>query len=195
MQESYEQRKVWDPLIRAWHWLLVITVTAGWLLGQYRDFDTIDYHMYLGYTTGTLLLIRIYWGFAGPGPVRFRALVVSPTDLACYLRGMFRRSPSGVAGHNPVGALSVIAILLSLAVQVITGLFSEDDGLFAEGPLAGLVSSGTRGSIGQIHHLNARILLALAGLHVAAILFYLVWKRENLIKPMITGWKIVRKDR
>ena len=195
MPQEFEQRKVWDPLIRVWHWLLAGTVTVGWLLGQYRDFDTIEYHMYLGYATGTLLLIRVFWGFAGPPAVRLRALAVSPAGLLSYLRRLPRRSPSGVPGHNPVGALSVIAMLLSLAVQVVTGLFSEDDGLFSQGPLAGTVSSGLRGSIGEIHHINARILLFLAGLHLAAVLFYLVWKRENLIKPMITGWKTVRKDR
>ncbi len=195
MQRSYEQRKIWDPLIRIWHWLLLITVTAGWLLGQYRDFDTIDYHMYLGYSTGVLLLIRILWGFAGPPPVRFSALAVTPADLIAYLRDLPSRSPSGMSGHNPVGALSAIAILVALATQVITGLFSEDDGLFSQGPLAYWVSDSMRGAIGHIHHVCARVILFLVGLHVAAILFYLVWKRENLIKPMITGWKTVRRDR
>jgi cytochrome b len=194
MQAGYEQRKVWDPLIRVWHWLLVLTVVGGWLLGEYRDFDTIAYHMYLGYSTGGLLALRILWGFAGPRPVRFRALAVSPAALRKYLGGLLRRAPSGVAGHNPLGALSVIAMLGSLALQVITGLFSEDDGLFSEGPLAGMVSSGTRATLGSIHHQNAKVLLVLVGLHLAAIFFYLVWKRENLIRPMVTGWKTVRRE-
>ncbi len=194
MSSELVPQKVWDPLIRIWHWTLVIVVSVGWLLGQYRDFETINYHIYLGYATGGLLFIRIVWGMIGPPPVRFRALWVTPATLMNYLRGMFRRSPSGMPGHNPVGALSVILILLSLTLQVMTGLFSEDDGLFTEGPLAGLVSAGTRGLLGEIHHINARFLLWLVGLHVAAIGFYLVWKRENLIKPMITGWKMVRKD-
>ena len=195
MQQEYEQRKVWDPLIRIWHWLLVLTVVTGWWLGENRDFATINYHMYLGYTTGALLVIRIIWGFVGPEPVRFRALVVTPRSLVTYAGGMFHRAPSGVAGHNPVGALSVIAILLALAVQVITGLFSEDDGLFTEGPLAGMVSSGTRATLGSIHHITSEVILVLVGLHVSAIVFYWIWKRENLVKPMFTGWKTVRKDR
>jgi cytochrome b len=193
MSQGYEQRRVWDPVIRSWHWLLAATVVGGWVLGEYRDFDTIAWHMYLGYATGGLLLFRILWGFVGPSPVRFRSLLVTPGELKRYLGEMFRREPSGVAGHNPIGALSVIAMLLSLAVQVITGLFSEDDGLFSEGPLAGMVSSGTRATLGAVHHQNARVLLVLVGLHLAAILFYLVWKRENLIGAMVTGRKTVRR--
>lgn len=194
MQQEYEQRKIWDPLIRIWHWLLVISVVGGWLLGEYRDFDTIAYHMYFGYTTGGLILFRIVWGFVGPAPVRFRSLAVSPASLARYAGSMFQRKPSGVPGHNPVGALSVIAILIALAVQVVSGLFSEDDGLFSEGPLAGYVSSATRLTLGSIHHTTSEVILVLVGLHVSAIIFYQVWKRENLVRAMFTGWKTVRKD-
>ncbi len=193
-ESGYELRKVWDPLIRIWHWLLVLSVTAGWLLGEYRDFDTIEYHMYLGYLTGTLILLRVAWGFFGPPPVRFGSFRISPASLRAYLGGVLRRKPSGVAGHNPLGALSVIAMLLALAVQVITGLFSEDDGLFTEGPLAGLVSSGVRSSLGSIHQQCSTVILVLVGLHVAAILFYQFWKRENLVRPMFSGWKLVRRD-
>ena len=195
MAPTYARQRVWDPLIRIWHWLLAISVIGGWLLGEYRDFDTIAYHMYLGYTTGGLVLLRILWGIVGPPPVRFRTLWSSLSGTRTYLGRIMQRAPSGVAGHNPLGALSVFAMLLSLAVQVATGLFSEDDGLFSEGPLAGLVSSGTRATLGAIHHQNARVLLVLVGLHVAAILFYLIWKKENLVRPMISGWKVVRRDK
>ena len=95
---------------------------------------------------------------------------------------------------TPSGALSVIAMVLALTAQVVTGLFSEDDALFHSGPLASEVSSGTVVMMTGYHNLFAKVVLALVALHVAAIVFYLVWKRENLVTPMLSGRKLV-KDR
>ena len=78
--------KVWDPLTRVWHWLLALTVTCGWLLGEYRDFDTIAWHMYFGYTTGTLVVLRLVRGCTGPAPVRLEALLPGPAALVACLR-------------------------------------------------------------------------------------------------------------
>ena len=186
-------QKVWDPAIRIWHWLLVITVTSGWLLGEFRSFSIMQWHMYAGYATGVLLLLRLVWGLVGPVSVRLRSLVVTPSRLSEYIGKMFRREPSGVAGHNPIGALSVILMLLLLSLQVLTGLFSEDDALFFDGPLASTVSGSTRITITAIHGMLSEIILIVVLLHISAILFYLIWKRENLIKAMFTGWKVVRK--
>ncbi len=195
MSDGYYQRQIWDPLIRVWHWTLAVAVTTGWLLGEFRDFETIRYHMYLGYAVGGLLLLRIVWGVVGSPVVRFRALWFSIPALVDYTKELFRRSPSGFPGHSPIGALSVMLMLFALVVQVVTGLFAEDDGLFSEGPLAWMLSSNLQGLFDTIHRINAEVLLFLVGIHVAAIFFYLVWKRENLIKPMVTGWKAVQKDR
>ncbi len=173
--------------------MLVFSVVSGWLLGEFRSFSTMQWHIYAGYTTGTLILLRIVWGFIGPPPVRFRALAVGPSTLKNYAGKMFQREPSGVAGHNPVGAISVILMLVLLSVQVMTGLFSEDDALFFDGPLANTVSGSIRTTLTAYHHLSAKAILVIVLLHVSAILFYLLWKRENLVKAMITGWKIVRK--
>jgi cytochrome b len=192
-ENKFELQKVWDPAIRIWHWLLVITVTSGWLLGEFRNFSIMQWHMYAGYATGVLLLLRILWGFIGPPPVRFSALAVTPSRLVQYASKMFRRQPSGVAGHNPIGAISVILILTLLSLQVVTGLFSEDDALFFDGPLASSVSSSARTTFTSIHHMSSEALLIVIALHVAAILFYLLWKRENLVRAMFTGWKLVKK--
>lgn len=189
---GYSEQRVWDPLIRTWHWLLAASVTTGWLLGEFRDFSTVEWHIYLGYCTGTLLLLRLLWGFVGPEPVRFSALFHSPSRIVQYLRHIGRREPSGTPGHNPLGALSVVVMLLLLAVQVGTGLFAEDDTLFASGPLSGWLSSGGVVRATAIHHIGATLLLIVVGIHVAAILFYWMWKHENLVLPMITGWKRVR---
>jgi len=190
---EFELRRIWDLPTRLFHWALVVTVVVGWYLGEYRDFSTIDLHFYFGYTTGGLLVFRLLWGLVGPSHARLSALIPGPKHLFAYSRGLLRRQPSGVAGHNPIGALSVLMMLIALIVQVATGLIAEDDGLFAQGPLREYVSSSTSLTANAIHYWNSRLLLALVGLHVTAILFYLIWKHENLIKPMISGWKSVKR--
>jgi cytochrome b len=190
--DEYRRVRIWDPAIRLWHWLLVLTVTAGWLLGEFRSFSTVEWHVYLGYCTGTLVVLRLIWGFAGPESARFSALLFPPVDIVDYARRMGTRDPSGFPGHNPLGALSVLVMLALLIVQVGTGLFSEDDALFASGPLSGWLSSKGVVRATAIHNIGATLIPVVVGIHVAAVAYYLLWKRENLIAPMITGWKWVR---
>ena len=192
--EGYRREAVWDPVTRLWHWVLAASVITGWSLGEFRTFSNMQWHIYLGYLTGALLVFRYVWGWAGPVAVRHRTLFASLRGMPAYLRQAGVRRPSGVPGHNPVGALSVIAMVLALTAQVVTGLFSEDDALFHSGPLASEVSSETVVMMTGYHNLFAKVVLALVVLHVAAIVFYLVWKRENLVTPMLSGRKWV-KDR
>lgn len=189
-----EKRKVWDVPTRLFHWALVGTVLTGLYLGEYREFSTIQLHFYFGYATGVLLLFRLVWGIVGPDHARLSALFPSPKSLIAYLRNMFARRPSGVAGHNPIGALSVLAMLAALSVQVVTGLCAEDDGLFSAGPLSGYLDSGMVLKMTALHHTSSRVVMALIVLHLGAILFYRFWKHENLVTAMITGWKTVRRD-
>ncbi len=156
------------------------------------EFDTIDWHFYVGYMVLGLILFRCVWGLVGPTPARFRQLIFSPKQTLQYIKRFTERQPSGSSGHNPVGSLSVIAMLLSITLQAVTGLFIESDDFYESAPLAAYVSDDTIGLLTGWHHLNAKVLLVLVGLHLFAILFYLVWKKENLIKPMITGWKWVK---
>jgi len=191
--QGYHLEKIWDPVTRLWHWVLVLAVSVGWLFGKFMSFDTIQWHFYIGYLILALMLFRYLWGFAGPTPVRYRAIIPTPTAVFTYLRHMGRREPSGSPGHNPVGSLSVIAMLIVITAQAVTGLFIESDDFFEYGPLAGYVSEAMVNRLTWWHHFNADVILALVVLHVGAILFYLVWKRENLIKPMISGWKWVKR--
>jgi len=190
---SLEKRRVWDIPTRLFHWALVGTVLTGLYLGEYRSFSTINLHFYFGYATAALLTFRILWGFIGPQPSRLKSLFPSPKNLFTYLGKIGQRRPSGVSGHNPLGGLSVLAIILALVVQVVTGLFAEDDGLFAEGPFSEYISDSTVLTMNSIHYMTSRVILALIAVHIVAILFYLIWKRENLIKPMISGWKWVKR--
>ena len=190
--DGYRTEAVWDPVTRLWHWVLAASVLTGWALGEFRTFSIMQWHIYLGYLTGALLVFRYAWGWAGPTAVRHRTLLASLRGIPAYARHIGRRRPSGVPGHNPVGALSVIAMVLALTAQVVTGLFSEDDALFHAGPLASEVSSDTVVMMTGYHNLFAKVVLALVVLHLAAIAFYLVWKRENLVAPMWHGRKWVK---
>jgi len=189
-----EKRKVWDVPTRLFHWALVGTVLTGLYLGEYRGFSTIQLHFYFGYATGGLLVFRVLWGLFGPAPARLGRLFPSPRALIGYVRHLFDRRPSAVAGHNPVGALSVLAMLAALSVQVVTGLCAEDDGLFSQGPLAEYLDAATVLKMTALHHTSSRVVMALIVLHLAAILFYRLWKHENLVTAMVTGWKTVRRD-
>jgi cytochrome b len=188
------QEKIWDPVSRLWHWVLVLCVTISWSFGKFMSFDNIQWHFYLGYLVLGLMLFRSLWGFVGPSPVRFRALLPTPTVLWHYLRHVGKREPSGIPGHNPLGAISVILMLLAISAQAISGLFIVSDDFFESGPLASFVSESTANRLNWWHHLNANFILILVVLHLGAILFYLLWKRENLVRPMITGWKWVKRD-
>lgn len=193
MDEDLQRVKIWDPVTRLWHWAIATSVIAGWCVGEFRSFSIIQWHFYLGYTTGGLLLFRYLWGFIGPAPIRYRTLFATLPGLLGYIRHSGSRKASGTPGHNPLGVLSIFAIVLALTLQVTTGLFSEDDGLFSAGPLSSEVSSSTVRLMTKFHDINAKVILGLVTLHVSAIVFYLIWKRENLITPMLTGWKWVRK--
>lgn len=185
---------VWDRTTRLWHWALATSVIAGWLLGEFRTFSTMQWHFYAGYCTLALLLFRLIWGFLGPHPVRFSTLFAALVHIPQYLSTVASRNPSGVPGHSPIGALATLVFLALLATQATTGLFSEDDGLFFGGPLSSEVNTSTVRDMTRLHNQGARLLLAMFGMHLGAMLFYKLWKHENLVSAMITGRKPVRKD-
>ena len=184
--------KIWDPVTRVWHWALVAAVSLGWSFGEFMKFSTIQWHFYCGYTVLGLIIFRLLWGFVGPRPVRYAALLPAPRKLLAYLKEIHKREPSGSPGHNPLGSLSVIAMLVLLAAQASSGLFIESDDFFESAPLAHLVSDAVSDRLTWWHKLMAKLILAVVVLHVAAIFFYLLWKKENLIRPMITGWKWIK---
>jgi len=164
----------------------------GWSFGKFMSFSTIAWHFYCGYTILGLLIFRYLWGFVGPTPVRYRSLMPKPAEAFAYLKDIASREPTGAPGHNPLGSLAVIAMMLLLSAQASSGLFIVSDDYFESGPLAYLVSDAVSNRLTWWHHLLSKFILVIVGLHVAAIFYYLLWKKENLIKPMITGWKWVK---
>jgi len=151
--------------------------------------NAIQWHAYCGYTALALILFRLLWGFLGSWHARFANFVPSPSKLIAFLRGQI----DGGLGHNPLGALSVLALLAVILIQALTGLFADDD-IFFQGPLAKYVSNDTVALLTSLHRLNQYLIFALVGLHIAAISYYYFIKRENLLEPMVTGDKLVTPD-
>lgn len=183
--------RLWDGPTRLVHWGFVIALGLCWWTAET---GRLEQHRWSGYAALGLLIFRIIWGFVGSGPSRFSHFMKGPGATFAYVRTLGSRTPSLTVGHNPLGALSVAAILLSLAVQVTAGLFAVDVDGFESGPLSYLISFEQGRVAAKIHAINFTILQVLAALHVAAIVFYLVYKRTNLIGPMITGRRELATD-
>lgn len=180
--------RVWDLPTRCFHWLLAVAVVGLLVTGSLGG-NWMNWHLRLGYTVLSLLLFRLVWGFAGGHWSRFRQFLFGPRLLLAYLGG--RGTPEHTTGHTPVGALSVFALLLVLLVQVGTGLISDDEIAFF-GPLVRFVSGDTV-SMATGYHKNVGkfLVLGLVVLHLVAIAFYRWVKRQDLIRPMLTGDKSV----
>ncbi|HVL01243.1 MAG TPA: cytochrome b/b6 domain-containing protein [Dongiaceae bacterium] len=172
--------KVWDLPLRLFHWTLAIAVAGAYIS---ENFNAMDWHQYFGLTIAGLLGFRVIWGLLGSHHARFSSFLPSPRKLRAYLTGQWQGE-----GHNPLGALAVWALLLVVAAQLVTGLLGNDDSSFS-GPLAELIGKDRSDSLTALHRNLGWALLGLIGLHVAAVIFYLVVRRHDLLTPMITGWK------
>ena len=173
------KQPVWDLPVRLFHWGLAgLIAFSWWSVHNHHS----DWHIWSGLAVLTLLIFRLLWGFAGSSTARFSSFVRGPASVAAHLRGRW----NGI-GHTPLGALSVVALLLAVSVQVGLGLIAEDEDGIYMGPLARLVSSDTSDSARDLHELWFNVILGLIVLHVAAILFYRVFRGQKLTKPMITG--------
>lgn len=185
------ERRVWDPLLRIFHWALVAAFATSYLLGEFGP-NIMTLHFWSGYVICGLLAFRLIWGLLGPRHARFSDFLAGPGRTLAYARSVPARRPSYWPGHNPLGGWSVIALLLLLAAQIVTGLLSDPEDYVNVGPLADLVSSDINRTATAWHEIIGSALLALVALHVGVILFYRYWKREDLIGPMIHGRKQVR---
>lgn len=180
--------RVWDLPTRLFHWGLVTCVVGLIITGNVGG-NAMVWHGRLGYAVLTLLLFRVVWGLVGGRWSRFASFLYGPSTIVAYLRGQGR--PEHRVGHNPLGMLSVLALLVILLAQVGSGLFADDEIAFT-GPLAGLVSGDwVRQATSYHKNVGKLILIALVALHLGAIAFYKLVKRENLVRPMIVGDKSV----
>lgn len=181
---NIRQVRVWDLPTRIFHWTLLVLVVVAFVTGWIGG-NLIEWHGRAGIAIAGLLAFRIVWGFVGSTYARFADFVPGPAHIWAHIRGEW----NGL-GHNPFGALSVLALLLVLLFQVASGLVSNDDIAF-EGPLYVLVSKSTSDWLSGLHRQNFWVLIVLVVLHVVAVLYYLHAKKDNLVKPMITGTKAV----
>lgn len=179
--------KVWDLPTRIFHWLLVVLVVVAFASANIGG-TAMDLHKRCGVAILALLVFRIIWGFVGSRASQFSAFVHGPQAVLGYALAMFRPGSQRHPGHNPLGGWSVLAMLALLLVQAGTGLFANDD-ILTEGPLYHLVGKSLSDRLTGIHETNAAILATLVILHICAIGFYYLIKKENLVLPMITGNK------
>lgn len=174
--------RVWDLPTRLFHWALATTLVGSWITNAQNEMTL---HMYCGYVAATLVVWRILWGLVGSETARFTHFVRGPGAVLRYVR----RGVHDRLGHNPLGALSVLALLALVLTQATTGLFSNDD-IFFDGPWAGVLTKDTSDAVTGYHQFNKNILLALIALHIFTIGYYR-YRGEDLLGPMLTGDKAV----
>lgn len=179
---STKRIKLWDLPTRLFHWLLVIAVSAALITGNVGG-TAIEWHGRIGLAIVGLIVFRLVWGLIGSSHARFSSFFPTPAAIAAYLRGQWL----GI-GHNPLGALSVLGLLALVALQLTTGLFGNDDIAF-RGPLFELITKDLSDRLTGIHELTSNVLIALIVAHLIAIAYYAHIKKDNLVKPMVTGWK------
>ncbi len=173
--------RIWDLPTRLFHWLFAIAVLGAIITDL---LEQIEWHSYCGYSALVLVVFRIIWGFIGPYHARFSSFIPGLTDLKLFLKDHQTRH----LGHNPLGALSVIAMLLIVIVQASSGLFADDEISF-QGPLAKYVSEDIVKLMNSIHELNHWLVYGIVLLHLGAIFYYQRMKKENLLGPMVHGDK------
>jgi len=172
--------RVWDVPTRLVHWLVVALVAFSWWTAET---GRMEWHRWSGYTLLGVVIFRIYWGLAGSSTARFGQFVHGPRVISSYLKGGW----TAVPGHNPLGALSVIALLALLVTQATFGLFAVDVDGIESGPLSTYVSFETGRAAASWHEDIFDVLSALILLHVVAVLYYVLFRKEALIAAMLHG--------
>lgn len=187
-EPSLQPVRVWDLPTRVFHWVLATSIIGSVISGHVGGAAMV-WHFRLGYLAFGLLLFRLAWGLVGGRWSRFASFIYSPGTVIRYARGQSRPQDQLDIGHNPLGSGSVFALLALLCLQVATGLVADDE-VASVGPLNRFVAGATASQATAWHaNLGQVIIIALVALHVAAIAYYLLHKRVNLVRPMISGDK------
>jgi cytochrome b len=189
MQDTRVAIRVWDLPVRVFHWLVVALLAFQVVTGRIGG-SLMPYHAASGYAILALVIFRILWGIVGSTHARFASFMRGPAATYRFARRLFSREAVPQVGHNPLGGWMVLALVLCLLLQATSGLFAND-GADAMGPLAPLVNIATSNTLTEFHRWNLRVLIGLSGIHIAAVLFHLVFKKEELTGAMFTGVKQV----
>lgn len=185
--ERAERVRVWDPLLRLFHWGLA----AGFLVAYLVEDDWLALHVWAGYSILGLLVFRVVWGFLGPGFARWSDFVKAPGEIMAYLKAAVRGDSERHLGHNPAGGAMVVALVVSLAATAVSGM-ALYGGQELSGPLAPVLAAlppAWAHVLEDIHEVLANLTLLLVVLHVGGVLWTSLAHRENLIVAMVTGYK------
>ena len=180
--------KAWDPATRLFHWTLVALIVAAYVTRTFADDPTLYWHRINGYAVLVLLLFRLLWGLVGSSTSRFASFLPWPGRTIGYARALLTGRRLHYLGHNPLGGALILVMLLAVAAQAVTGLFTSDDAI-AQGPLHDHVSDLVGGRAGSYHAKGFWIILGLVAVHIAANLTYQFAFRDRLITSMVTGTK------
>jgi len=190
--------RIWDPLVRVFHWGLVAAVAVAWFSGD----DWEDVHVIAGYVVAGLVAVRLVWGLVGSRYARFSQFLRAPATVLGYLRDSAAGRERRYLGHNPAGAVMIVALLVTLAGTAFTGWLLENPQRLAALPempqivapayADGDDDGGERAGenlVGELHEVLANGLLLLIALHLGGVVFASIRQRENLARAMITGDK------
>ena len=190
------QYLIWDLPLRVFHWLLVISIFGSWYTSN-QDNGLIEYHLIVGYVTLGLIVFRVAWGILGTTHSRFAQFIPTPSKLLNYIKNFKSPHSTSHAGHNPLGSLMVVFMLTIILLQAVSGLFMNDD-IYTSGPYYGTITGKLEDIAIFIHRNGFNVIIGTIVLHIFAIVFYKYFKKQALVKAMITGKKssddVTKKD-
>ncbi|HTW69081.1 MAG TPA: cytochrome b/b6 domain-containing protein [Acetobacteraceae bacterium] len=181
---------VWDLPVRLFHWLTAVLVAVAYVTWR---LNWMDWHAYAGEALLALVLFRLAWGFVGSDTARFSRFLASPGAAVRHLAHAFRRNPDAQIGHNAAGGWMVLVLLALLLGQAMTGLIDNNDVANA-GPLTDIMPAWLSNLIDDLHTWLWNALLTAIALHLLAIAVYALAKGHNLLRPMLTGRKILPRE-
>ncbi len=183
---------VWDWPVRVMHWLMAI-LFSGLIITGNIDADVMDWHFYMGYGLSAVIVARVLYGVVGSRFARFTQFIYHPIDTFKYLKTLLTGRGKHYLGHNPVGGLMVIALLIAMTIQWLTGLFNSDE-VFWFGPFYNWGSDYIWEMSASLHRQLPDVLLILIALHILAVLYHEVRFKERLIGSMIHGKKPIQNS-
>lgn len=190
--ESRREVRVWDWPTRAFHWLLVLSILSAWLSHRFATKlgdPTLIWHRWNGYAILVLVVFRLIWGVVGGSTARFAVFVRGPIFTARYALDFFKGNKRPFLGHNPLGTVMILVLLVAVLTQAILGLFTLEHNEIVAGPLKRLLSDEATEAVSKLHVRGLNIILVLVAIHIAANTAYGLIAREPLVKAMVTGKK------
>lgn len=178
---------VWDLPVRLFHWLTVGLVVSLWVTERW---NWMGWHVLVGEILLGLVLFRLFWGLAGSETARFARFLTAPAAAVRHLRGMFAREPDHEVGHNPAGGWMVVLLLLLLLAECLSGVFVNND-VADQGPFTDITPAWVSNLVTDLHAILFQVLVGAVVLHLAAIAVHALAKGQNLVRPMLTGRKLL----